>query len=87
MACESGDGGSSGDLKIPGILCDSFGRYISIVCGSAKGKLYVEKLKASASAGGTTRRVLPKCILSRSKWYSSSEFEVPGGSSAMYTFT
>ena len=82
MACESGDGDGSGDLKIPGVLCDSSGRYISIVCGSAKGKLYVEKLKPSASAGGKTRRVIPKCILSRSKWYSPSEFEVLGGSSA-----
>ena len=69
MACESGDGGGSGDLKIPGVLCDSFGRYISIVCGSAKRKLYVyiEKLKASASVGGKTRRILPKCILCHNK--------------------
>ena len=44
MACESGDGGGSDDLVFCVILLEG----ILVLCGSAKGKLYVEKLKASA---------------------------------------
>lgn len=50
-------------------------KIISVICGSASGELYLDKLpnKSSSKLGGI------KCVLSDSSWYSLTEYESLGG--------
>ena len=49
-------------------------KVIPVICGSASGELYLDKLpdKSSSKLGGI------KCVLSDSSWYSLTEFETFG---------
>jgi len=47
---------------------DGFSEFVEINCGSAHGKLYLEKSER-------TKRSIGKCVLSGGKWYLPSEFE------------
>ena len=59
----------------PSIGRDNFGPFISIVCGSAVGQLYLGKLDEY-------RRSQGKCVLVSGKWYTPTEFEIMGGKKA-----
>ena len=75
MSSVRGKSNQMGPSLPPTFGKDDLGHYISVVCGSFTGQLYVDRMNLS-------KRAVGKCVLCSGKWYTPSEFETLGGKKA-----
>ena len=75
MSSGRGRSNQVGALLSPTFVKDDLGHYMSVVCGSVSGQLYIDRIDLSKRTAG-------KCVLCSGKWYTPSEFETFGGKRA-----